>query len=323
MKKSFADILRRWMLPAAMASGISLYLLYHSCAFLRPVGPVCHAIASNGQMMLIGVLLFFQFVKVSPHDLRPRRWHLYALCFQAFLFLGLALTASRLPQGSLRILVECGMLCLICPTASAAGVITDRLGGDIAGTVTYLVIANLAATFLIPMVIPMVQPSATLGFWPYVLSIASRIFPVLILPCLLAWLIRYTAPKLQRKLMRWAPNSFYVWGVALTLAMTLATRALVLSRLDAWTVLGIIVVSMAATALQFFVGRGLGKAYGPAETVTSGQSLGQKNTGFLIWLGYNYLTPVTSVAGGLYAIWQNLFNSWELWRKEKPAQTKG
>ena len=38
--------------------------------------------------------------------------------------------------------------------------------------------------------------------------------------------------------------------------------------------------------------------------------------GFLIWLGYNYLTPVTSVAGGLYAIWQNLFNSWELYQHE-------
>jgi BASS family bile acid:Na+ symporter len=47
--------------------------------------------------------------------------------------------------------------------------------------------------------------------------------------------------------------------------------------------------------------------------------LGQKNTGFLIWLGYNYMTPVTSVAGGLYAIWQNLYNSWELYQKEKEA----
>ena len=55
------------------------------------------------------------------------------------------------------------------------------------------------------------------------------------------------------------------------------------------------------------------------DIITPGQALGQKNTGFLIWLGYNYMTPVTSVAGGLYAIWQNLFNSWELYRKEKRA----
>ena len=29
------------------------------------------------------------------------------------------------------------------------------------------------------------------------------------------------------------------------------------------------------------------------------------------------MTPVTSVAGGLYAIWQNLYNSWELYQKER------
>ena len=323
MKKSFVDTFRRWMLPTAMVLGISLYLVYQAWDFLRPIGPFCHAVASHGQIFLIGVLLFFQFVKVSPHDLKPRRWHLYALLVQTLSFLALALVASRLPSGSLRILAECGMICMICPTASAAGVITDRLGGSIAGTVTYLVITNIAATFLIPMVIPLVQPSATLGFWPYVGSIALKIFPVLILPSALAWTVRYTMPRLQRKLMRWAPNTFYVWGVSLSLAMVLATRAFVLSRLDGWTVVGIVGVSLLATAVQFKVGRALGKPHGEAATVTSGQALGQKNTGFLIWLGYNYLTPVTSVAGGLYAIWQNLFNSWELWQKEKAGQRKG
>ena len=43
-------------------------------------------------------------------------------------------------------LLECAMLCFICPTASAAGVITDRLGGNLHGTVTYLLLSNTAAT---------------------------------------------------------------------------------------------------------------------------------------------------------------------------------
>ena len=54
---------------------------------------------------------------------------------------------------------------------------------------------------------------------------------------------------------------------------------------------------------------------GKVEHLTAGQALGQKNTGFLIWLGYHYMTPVTSVAGGLYSIWQNLVNSWELYEQ--------
>jgi len=71
---------------------------------------------------------------------------------------------------------------------------------------------------------------------------------------------------------------------------------------------------MACTALQFAAGRHFGKR-NAEDKITAGQALGQKNTGFLIWLGYSYMTPVTSIAGGLYAIWQNLFNSWELYQK--------
>jgi BASS family bile acid:Na+ symporter len=205
------------------------------------------------------------------------------------------------------------MLCMICPTASAAGVITDKLGGDLAATVSYVVLINLAATFLIPLVIPLVNPSATLGFWAYVGHIAWKVFPVLILPGLVAWIIRYTTHKLQRRLMRWAPNSFYIWGVGLTLAMILATRALMNSGLGMGAVAGIVGVSVFTCFIQFFAGRRMGRSR--VESLTAGQALGQKNTGFLIWLGYNYMTPVTSVAGGLYAVWQNLFNSWELYQK--------
>ena len=154
-----------------------------------------------------------------------------------------------------------------------------------------------------------------MGFWNYVGHIALKVFPVLILPGILAWVIRYTTHKLQRALMRWASNSFYIWGVGLTLAMVLSTRALLLSGLGLWSVAGIVVVSVIACFFQFWAGHRSDKDR--VANLTAGQALGQKNTGFLIWLGYNYMTPVTSVAGGLYAIWQNLYNSWELYQKEQ------
>ena len=303
-----------WMLPIAIVTGISLYLFYYFTPVLKPWGGALHAIASEGQRLVIALLLFFQFVQVSPHDLKLHRWHLWALLFQILTFLGFAALSAVLSDGPARVLSECAMLCLICPTASAAGVITRKLDGNLAGTVTYLVLVNVAATFPIPMIIAMVRPSANLGFWAYVTRIALKVFPVLILPGLLAWVIRYTTHKLQRKLMRFAPNSFYIWFFGLTLAMVLSTHALLHSHLGAWAIAGIVAVSAASCAVQFFTGRRIGR--GRTESITAGQALGQKNTGFLIWLGYNYLTPVTSVAGGLYAIWQNLFNSWELYEHE-------
>lgn len=305
------------MLPCAIVLGIGLYLGYHYLPALHPMGPWLHPLVSEGQRLVIAFLLFFQFVKISPHDLRLSRWHLYALAVQILSFLVLSVLVA-LTGGTLRMLLECAMLCMICPTASAAGVITDRLGGHLAGTVTYVVLINVAATFLIPLVIPLVNPSATMGFWAYVGHIALKVFPVLILPGLLAWAIRYTARGLQRRLMRWASNSFYIWGIGLTLAMVMSTRALLMSGLGWTAVAGIVLVSLLCCFVQFFAGRRMGK--GKVEHLTAGQALGQKNTGFLIWLGYHYMTPVTSVAGGLYAIWQNLFNSWELYQKAREEE---
>ena len=305
-------LIQEWMLPCAIVLGIGLYLLYSAIPSLHGMGPWLHPLVSEGQRVVIALLLFFQFVKISPHDIKLSRWHLGALAVQVLAFLMLA-AGVAVTEGNLRMLLECGMLCMICPTASAAGVITDKLGGDLAATVSYVVLINLAGTFLIPLVIPLVNPSTTMGFWAYVGHIAWKVFPVLILPGLVAWLIRYTTHRLQRRLMRWAPNSFYIWGVGLTLAMILATRALLNSGLGWGAVAGIVGVSVFTCFLQFFAGRRMGGSR--VESLTAGQALGQKNTGFLIWLGYHYMTPVTSVAGGLYAVWQNLFNSWELYQK--------
>ncbi len=312
--RKIARLIQEWMLPCAIVLGIGLYLLYRAMPSLHGMGSWLHPVVSEGQRVVIALLLFFQFVKISPHDIQLSRWHVGALAVQVLAFLALA-AGVVLTEGTLRMLLECGMLCMICPTASAAGVITDKLGGDLAATVSYVVLINVAATFLIPLVIPLVNPSSTLGFWAYVGHIAWKVFPVLILPGLVAWTIRYTTHKLQRRLMRWAPNSFYIWGVGLTLAMILATRALMNSGLGWGAVAGIVGVSVFTCFLQFFAGRRMGRSR--VESLTAGQALGQKNTGFLIWLGYNYMTPVTSVAGGLYAVWQNLFNSWELYQKAR------
>lgn len=308
------------MLPAAIVLGISSYLVYHFVPALRPIGPACHAFAAEGQRWVIALLLFFQFVKVSPHDIKFCRWHLRALLIQVCCFLVLATVTAFTGQGAARIVLESAMLCLICPTASAAGVVTEKLGGRLNETVSYVVMINCVATLLIPLVIPIVRPSADMGFWAYVGHIALRVFPVLLLPCALAWIIRYTTHKLQRVLMRLSKYSFYIWGVGLTLAMVLSTRALVLSGLGIGPVACIVAVSVACCFVQFFLGHRIATrpASGSAtDRITPGQALGQKNTGFLIWLGYSYMTPVTSVAGGLYAIWQNLFNSWELYKKGK------
>lgn len=306
--------LRNWMLPVSMSAGVGLYLVLHLSA--SPFEGGYLRFCSSLQPVLVAVMLFLQLNLVAPRDLCFHRWHLRILVLQALFFLAMAGCTILVPDGGAKLLFECAMLCFVCPTAAAAGVITTKLGGDLPGIMTYTVLSNALASVLIPLMVPLVHPAVDMGFLPLFWAVVRRVFSILILPCLAAWLIRWLLPGLQRWLARYAGTAFYIWGICLMLSISLATDSLAGSGIGLGVALGIGAVSLVCCLLQFALGRRAARRYGPSESVTAGQAFGQKNTGFIIWLGINYLTPVTSVAGGLYAIWHNLFNSWQLFRQD-------
>lgn len=323
--------IKDWMLPLAIIIGIVTYLALY---FVKPlnsgVEPWFSRFAKNVQPVFMATMLFLQFNTISPHDLRFRKWHFIVLAFQVVMFIALTWVVTLLPDGDVRILTECAMLCFICPTAAAAGVITGKLGGSLSDTVSYVVLINIAAAVIIPIVIPIVNPVGGMSFLSGFTAICMRVFPLLVLPLLLAWAIRYTLKRLQRWLMRFTDWAFYFWGLALTFSIYLATRALLNSGISIWTAVMIGVLSLICTIVQFAFGRFAGRVSGRgkdkaatrSDEITAGQALGQKNSGFLIWVGYSFMTPVTSVAGGLYSIWQNVINSLELYEQSHRAGSR-
>ncbi len=72
--------------------------------------------------------------------------------------------------------------------------------------------------------------------------------------------------------------------------------------------------------VQFAVGRYIGGKCG--DKVSAAQGLAQKNTVLGIWMALNYLLPVSSIGPAAYIIWQNLVNSWQLFRKTR-AEASG
>ena len=318
------EFIKDWMLPIAIVAGITICLVLHLISpFAEFAEPAFSKFAKDVQPVMVAIMLFLQFNKVSPKDLRFKKWHFLVLSFQMGAFVALSLLAMTLPAGEIRILVECAMLCFICPTAAAAGVITDKLGGSLSDTVTYVVIINIMAALVIPLIIPMVHPVEGVSFLTRFASICAKVFPLLVFPLLLAWLVRYTMKKLHEKLVGIAGWAFYIWGFTLCLSIYLATKALLGSGISIWAAIMICVVSLLCTLIQFVLGRRIGRrtcvdeseAIKKSDSITAGQAFGQKNNGFLIWLRYTWMTPVTSVAGGLYSIWQNLVNSWELYEQ--------
>lgn len=327
--------IKEWMLPIAMMAGVSSYLLYHIMP--EPVhhaGPVLDAAVGALQPLLIFAMLFLTFCRIEPKELRPHRWHWWLLLVQGgiFVLLGLASFAvQRFMPGISKgwiVVMESAMLCLICPTATAAAVVTRKLGGDVPGITTYIVLINLLAALLVPLMVPLIQPDSDADFWVSFSLILAKVFPLLITPCLCAWLVRYIFPQLYRKIIQYPDLPFYLWAVALTLAIAITTKSIVQSDMKIGLIMAMSVTSLICCAFQFYIGRHIGSRYRPrlrvsadveekgreVRKVTAGQSIGQKNTVFAIWMAYTFMTPETAIVGGLYSIWHNIYNSWQLYR---------
>jgi BASS family bile acid:Na+ symporter len=237
------------------------------------------------------------------------------------------------PEASQRwqVILESAMLCFICPTATAAAVVTRNLGGDVPGITTYIVLINLLTAVLVPLVVPIVRPVADAGFYELFSMISAKVFPLLITPCLCAWLVRYLFPRIHARLTSYADLAFYLWGVALTLAIAVTVKSIINSHMSIGLLLSIALVSLACCIFHFTVGRYVGSRYIPrrrdisreveergryVRTITAGQSIGQKNTVFAIWMGYTFMTPETAIIGGFYSIWHNIYNSRQLRRSK-------
>ena len=318
--ENIISFFKEWTLIVSMVAGVAGYFIYSAIGFPQEVTTVVVEIIGYVQPLLIFTMLFLTFCRLDLTDLKFRKWHIWLLLIQTGIFSLISLLLIEMPRTGWRVILEGTMLCLICPTATAGAVITRKLGGDVAGITTYTIFINLATAILIPTFVPFVHPQPGNDMLTAGLLILSKVFPLLLFPLLAALLIKRFLPAFALKLAEWQELSFYLWAVALALALTVTTRSIVHSDVSWYTQLGLVGVSLLCCILQFYLGRKIGRRYGDA--VTGGQSLGQKNTVLVIWMGYTFFSPVTAVVGGFYSIWHNVINSWQLYRHEHKKHNK-
>lgn len=324
------------MLPIAMTTGASFFLIYDASPCLHRFGPFLSDVVGLIQPLFIFSMLFLTFCRIEPKDLKPHRWHWWLLLIQGGLFSLLGLVAYLLismlsvESGDWVVLIECAMLCLICPTATAAAVVTRKLGGDVPGITTYIILINILAAVLVPLIVPLVHPVAEIDFWMAFSMIMAKVFPLLILPCLAAWLVRYLFPKLHRWFLKFPDLPFYIWSLALCLAIAITTKSIMRSDMSLFMLAMMSLISLICCVFQFGMGRFIGGRYRPripvpaveergkeVRKITAGQAMGQKNTIFAIWMAYTFMTPESSIVGGFYSIWHNIYNSWQLYRHSR------
>ena len=307
--------LKNWTLPVSMISGALAYYICRQLPLSYEVKFDILTVIEVLQPVLLFLMLFVAFCKIKPTDLKPHRWHLWLLLTQCLLFAAACAALWLYPSTGLRVIIEGFMLAIICPTATACAVVTQKLGGDSAATTSYTIIINMVVAFLCPLLLPVAHPQEGLPFFPAFMVIIHKVFPLLIVPLFLAWFVRYLMPSFHKRIVATKDLAFYMWAVSLAIAIAVTCKALAHSHESMWNVGGIAVVTLVACLFQFSFGKWIGSHYG--KKMEAGQALGQKNTVFIIWLGYTFLSPITAAAGGFYSVWHNLVNSWQLYKKRK------
>lgn len=313
--------LKDWTLPIAMGIGCIVYLLFAFTPALADAAVFFDPIMTAILPLFMFLVLFVTFCKVDFRQLRLVAWHywvaLFQLLFIALVMLCLLLPSLSRPSPSTVILLEAILMCIISPCATAAAVVTQKLGGSLEQMTTYTFLSNFITALLVPLCFPLIEPSSGMTFWPAFFKILHEVFIVLIVPMLLAYIVKHYMKRLHARIIGIPDLSYYLWACSLMIVTGTTVRNIVHAQANILLITAIALLGLIVCVIQFAVGRFIGHYFN--HTQEAGQALGQKNTAFAIWLSSTYLNPLSSVGPGCYILWQNIINSIEIWQKQKSA----
>lgn len=309
---SIVRFLKDWTLPVAMTIGTVVYLVFAFTPALEPVAVWFAPIGNDILPVFMFFILFVTFCKVDFRHLRPVWWHFWVGLFQIIFVAALVAVVLLLKlEGSGKILVESVLTCVIGPVAAAAAVVTAKLGGNLEEMTTYTFISNIICALLIPVAFPLIEKDVDMSFMAAFSKILYEVCVVLLVPMLLAYIVKHHLHKLHLWIVSVKDLSYYLWGCSLMIVTGTTVKNIVHANASVYFILLIAVASLAMCLLQFASGRHIGSYFN--NTINAGQALGQKNTAFAIWIAYSYLNPLSSVGPGCYILWQNIINSLEIW----------
>lgn len=298
MKSAFIKKLKPWMLPIAMLLGVVFHNYIGQVAFLSKY--------------LIFMMLLITFTRVTPRNIKPDKSMLWLLLIQ----IGGAVAVYYALRWWSEDVAQSAFICVFCPTATAAPVITGMLGGSVEKVAAYSLLSNLVVALTAPLLLAYINENAGISFFAAMSNISINVLPLILGPLAVALILRGGVPKLHSAIANHQSLSFYIWAISLIIVVGNAVSFVMrepASMVPEMVVMG--VVSFILCVGQFYLGRKVGAKYG--DRIAAAQSLGQKNTVLAIWLALTYLNPVASVGPACYIAWHNSVNSYQIYRKSK------
>ena len=308
--------MKEWTLPVAMGLGAVLYLVFAFVPALDDAAQFFSPLMDAILPVFMFLVLFVTFCKVDFRQMRPVWWHLWVLLFNLLLVGMVMLTLLLMqPSPSVKILLEALLMCVIAPCATAAAGVTQKLGGNLEQTTTYTFLSNFLTVLLVPVCFPMIEKGGDVSFWAAFWKILYQVVALLVLPMLLAYIVKHHLHRLHQRIISVRDLSFYLWGCSLMIVTGATLKNIVHAQASLLLLSAIALLGLVLCVVQFSVGRYIGHYF--HHTQEAGQALGQKNTAFAIWMAYTYLNPLASVGPGCYILWQNIVNSVEIWHHDK------
>lgn len=294
--------LKPWMLPIAMIGGIFLHDIINKISFITPY--------------LIFVMLVITFCKVKPNEIKITQMSWALLVIQ----IGGAFLSYFIIAPINQIVAQGIMICFLCPTASAAPVVTGMLGGSVSRVTSFSIISNLAVAIIAPIIFVKISINGSDihsdALFDTSIEILHRVAPLLILPMLIAFVLQYLFPKVNKTIASHQGISFYLWSIALFIVVGRAVSFIINEPpSEIPSMIYIAIGAAIACILQFWIGRQIGSKYG--DKVAAAQGLGQKNTILAIWMTLTWLHPLASVGPASYIAWQNIINSYQLYKTSR------
>ncbi|KAA6305065.1 hypothetical protein EZS27_043284, partial [termite gut metagenome] len=159
------------------------------------------------------------------------------------------------------VVAHAAMICVICPTATSAAVITAKLGGNAASLTTYTLLVNIGVAIVVPVMFPLIKPQNDISFWRASFLILSKVFMLLICPFLATWFLRKLMPKVHGILLNLNELAFYLWAFALVIVTSQIFSSMLVNSAEIQINILVAIITLFICCLQFFTGKTLGSIY--------------------------------------------------------------
>ena len=206
--------LRPYVLPFAIVVGLFFHRYLVAVRELTPY-------------LIISILLLNN-VAVDMKKLKVTMLDIWLMLFQIVVSLGSYFLFKGL--GASEVVAQGVLIGVLCPVAAAVVVISCMLGANRERITTYTLVGNAKVAIVAPIYFSFIGTHVDMPFFTSLLLIFSKIFPIIILPMILAIITQKFMPKVNGFFVRYGFLSFYLSsavGMSLGgLAMKLMTTVL-------------------------------------------------------------------------------------------------